>query len=255
MTKDLFENEQIMPIILSQHPLGKVAKVDVSDWDKTNTAVKQIGVVDLFVNNAGILHQEEFVDLKIINTNFKSAFNITQIVAHGLISAGRPGAVVNVSSVGGLKAAPRSMSYCVSKAMMDMLTKVTALELSPYNIRVNSVNPTGIYTDMTKHLFENEQIMPIILSQHPLGKVAKVEDKGAKVYVVRRAKENLEKLKVENPSFNTIQVDVSDWDQTKTSVEQIGVVDLLGNNAGILHQENFFDLGIEKLEEIINTNF
>ncbi|KAJ8300736.1 hypothetical protein KUTeg_022255 [Tegillarca granosa] len=207
MTKDLFENEQIMPIILSQHPLGKVAKVedimeatifllsedaaiitgstlavDVSDWDKTNTAVKQIGVVDLFVNNAGILHQEEFVDLsiekfeEIINTNFKSAFNITQIVAHGLISAGRPGAVVNVSNVGGLKAAPRSMSYCVSKAMMDMLTKVTALELGPYNIRVNSVNPTGIYTDMTKHLFENEQIMPIILSQHPLGKVAKVED-------------------------------------------------------------------------------
>ncbi|KAJ8314412.1 hypothetical protein KUTeg_008035 [Tegillarca granosa] len=161
---------------VAERLLQEGAKVDVSDWDKTNTAVKQIGVVDLFVNNAGILHQEEFVDLKIINTNFKSAFNITQIVAHGLISAGRPGAVVNVSSVGGLKAAPRSMSYCVSKAMMDMLTKVTALELSPYNIRVNSVNPTGIYTDMTKHLFENEQIMPIILSQHPLGKVAKVED-------------------------------------------------------------------------------
>ncbi|KAJ8316537.1 hypothetical protein KUTeg_005909 [Tegillarca granosa] len=164
------------------NPLIYTIQVDVSDWDKTNTTVKQIGVVDLFVNNAGILHQEEFVDLsiekfeEIINTNFKSAFNITQIVAHGLISAGRPGAVVNVSSVGGLKAAPRSMSYCVSKAMMDMLTKVTALELGPYNIRVNSVNPTGIYTDMTKHLFENEQIMPIILSQHPLGKVAKVED-------------------------------------------------------------------------------
>ncbi|KAJ8316543.1 hypothetical protein KUTeg_005840 [Tegillarca granosa] len=97
------------------NPLINTIQVDVSDWDKTNTAVKQIGVVDLFVNNAGILHQEEFVDLKIINTNFKSAFNITQIVAHGLISAGRPGAVVNVSSVGGLKAAPRSMSYVFLK--------------------------------------------------------------------------------------------------------------------------------------------
>ncbi|KAJ8300304.1 hypothetical protein KUTeg_021823 [Tegillarca granosa] len=168
--------------IKAVNPLINTIKVDVSDWDQTKTAVEQIGVVDLLVNNAGILYHEKFVDLgiekfeEIINTNFKSAFNITQIMAHGLISAGRPGAVVNIFSVGGLKTVPESMPYCVSKAMMDMLTKVTAIELGPYNIRVNSVNPTATYTDMTKDLFENEQIMPMILSQHPLGKVAKVDD-------------------------------------------------------------------------------
>lgn len=166
----------------TENPDVNIIQVDVSNWNETKTAVEQIGVVDLLVNNAGVYHQENVLDEKmdtfdkIININFKSAFNITQIVARGLIAAGRPGVVVNMSSVAGLKSLVGRMSYCSSKSMMDMLTKVTALELGPYNIRVNSINPTATYTDMTEQIFGNEQMVSIILSRHPLGRVAKVED-------------------------------------------------------------------------------
>ncbi|KAJ8300741.1 hypothetical protein KUTeg_022260 [Tegillarca granosa] len=167
---------------VAERLLQEGAKIDVSDWDRTKTAVEQIGVVDLLVNNAGMLHQEIFVNVeidkfdKILNTNFKSAFNITQIVARGLISAGRPGVVVNISGTRGLKGAVGFMPYCVSKAMMDMLTKVTALELGPHKIRVNSVNPTIVPTDMTKDLYKNKEFLQMFMSDHPLGKFATVDD-------------------------------------------------------------------------------
>ncbi|KAJ8314414.1 hypothetical protein KUTeg_008037 [Tegillarca granosa] len=76
---------------------------------------------------------------------------------------------------------------------------------------------------------------------------------GAKVYVIGRSQENLEKIKTEIPSLNTIQVDVTNWDETKTAVEQIGVVDLLVNNAGILDQANFVDVEMDKFDKMIET--
>ncbi|KAJ8314413.1 hypothetical protein KUTeg_008036 [Tegillarca granosa] len=81
-----------------------------------------------------------------------------------------------MSSQGGLKAAAGFMPYCVSKAMVDMLTKVTALELGPHKIRVNSVNPTILKTDMTKDFYENEEFMQMFRAKHPLGKFATVKD-------------------------------------------------------------------------------
>ncbi|KAJ8306036.1 hypothetical protein KUTeg_016581 [Tegillarca granosa] len=158
-------------------------QVDISDWDKTKASVEQIGIVDLLVNNAGLGRREYFVDEKkgkfedIVDTNFKSAFNVTQTVARGMIVSGRRGAVVNVSSVLGIKPVlPGFTSYCISKAMMDMLTKLTALELGPHGIRVNSINPTLIPTDMAKQYYEDEEFIQMFSNQHPLGKCATLED-------------------------------------------------------------------------------
>ncbi|KAJ8300743.1 hypothetical protein KUTeg_022262 [Tegillarca granosa] len=147
--------------IKTENPSLNTIQVDVTNWDETKTAVEQIGVVDLLVNNAGILDQANFVDVemdkfdKMIETNCKSAFNITQIIARGLISAGRPGVVVNMSSQGGLKAAAGFMPYCVSKAMVDMSTKVTAYD---------------------KGFLRNKEFMQMFRAKHPLGKFATVED-------------------------------------------------------------------------------
>ncbi|KAJ8300740.1 hypothetical protein KUTeg_022259 [Tegillarca granosa] len=166
----------------TENPSINTIQVDVTNWDETKTAVEQIGVVDLLVNNAGIFDQTNFVDVeidkfdKMIETNCKSAFNITQIIARGLISAARPGVVANMSSVGGFKGVAGFMPYCVSKAILDMLTKVTALELGPHKIRVNSVNPTILKTDMTKDLYQDEEFMQMLRAKHPLGKFATVED-------------------------------------------------------------------------------
>ncbi|KAJ8316542.1 LOW QUALITY PROTEIN: hypothetical protein KUTeg_005914 [Tegillarca granosa] len=103
----LGKSQENLEKLKTEHSSINTIQIDVSDWDRTKTAVEQIGVVDLLVNNAGMLHQEIFVNVeidkfdKILNTNFKSAFNITQIVARGLISAGRQGVVVNISGTRG----------------------------------------------------------------------------------------------------------------------------------------------------------
>ncbi|KAH6948142.1 hypothetical protein HPB50_023092 [Hyalomma asiaticum] len=118
--------------------------VDLSDWDATERALANVGDVDLLVNNAGITKLEAIGEIrpdtidKIFSVNFKAAVNISQICVRSMKSRGVPGAVVNVSSQSGLVALPEHAVYCGSKAALDMLTRVMALELGPYNVGDNS---------------------------------------------------------------------------------------------------------------------
>lgn len=166
----------------TEYPSVNTIQVDVTDWDKTKTAVEHIGTLDLLVNNAGIFENAFFVDTDVdffdntIKTNFESAFNITQTVARGMIAARRPGVVLNLSSIAGRRGISGYTAYCVSKAMLDMLTKVTALELGQHNIRVNSVNPGILLTDMTAHLLEDKELVNHYISTIPLQRLVIVED-------------------------------------------------------------------------------
>ncbi|KAJ8306191.1 hypothetical protein KUTeg_016736 [Tegillarca granosa] len=105
------KSQENLDNLKTDNPSIITIQVDVRDWDKTKASVEKIGIIDLLVNNAGIIFSEYFVEEKKenfedhIDINFKSAFNITQIVTRGLVEAGRPGAVVNVSSVDGIKCA------------------------------------------------------------------------------------------------------------------------------------------------------
>ncbi|KAJ8316533.1 hypothetical protein KUTeg_005905 [Tegillarca granosa] len=79
-------------------------------------------------------------------------------------------------------------------------------------------------------------------------------NEGTKVYAIGKTRENLDKLKAEVPTVNLIQVNISDWDKTKTVLEQIGTVDLLVNNAAITGDGKFIDAEKELLNDVINTN-
>ncbi|ODM91899.1 L-xylulose reductase [Orchesella cincta] len=127
---------------------------DLGDWKATEKALENLETLDYLVNNAGIaLKQklsestEETFDL-MFNVNVKSFINVTKIVTNKMIAEGKKGAVVNVSSVGGLKAGPELMIYNCTKASVEMLTKSMAKQLAPHNIRVNSINPTVVLTGM-----------------------------------------------------------------------------------------------------------
>nr|KEO65495.1 hypothetical protein DA06_31625 [Georgenia sp. SUBG003] len=79
---------------------------------------------------------------KVMSINARGSLLVTKYAAREMIRQGRGGAIVNVSSQAGLVALAGHISYGSSKAALDNITRVSALELGQYNIRVNSVNPT-----------------------------------------------------------------------------------------------------------------
>jgi 3alpha(or 20beta)-hydroxysteroid dehydrogenase len=133
--------------------------LDVSsedDWRAVvDEAVETLGGVDVLVNNAGILRFAALPDmpleeyLRIVNINQVGTFLGMRAVSKPMIAAGR-GSIVNISSVEGLAGMPYLTAYTATKFAIRGMTKVAALELGPNGIRVNSVHPGMIETDMVK---------------------------------------------------------------------------------------------------------
>lgn len=106
----------------------------------------------------------------------KSVINVTQEVTRKLVAAGKPGSIVNVSSQAGIVALPDHLVYGASKGAVDQITRVTALELGPSNIRCNSINPTVVETDMGKLGWSDPAKREWMTSKIPLGRFAAVDD-------------------------------------------------------------------------------
>ncbi len=140
-------------------------------------SVDAFGALDVLVNNAGILHTGDFMDLteqdfdRVIRVNLKGPLLVGQAVARQLIDQGRGGAIVNLSSVGAVLAAPFQAAYNVSKGGVAQLTRVMALSLAPHGIRVNAIGPGTIGTDMTNDMLGDNALRRRILSRTPLGRV------------------------------------------------------------------------------------
>lgn len=156
--------------------------VDLSDWEATEAALKDIGPVDLLVNNAAYASLQPFLEVTpeqfdmSFNINVKAALHVAQIVARGMKARGGGGSIVNVSSQASQCALRDHAVYCATKAALDMLTKMMALELGPYQIRVNSVNPTVVMTEMGRIGWSDPGKAKAMTSRIPLGKFAEVED-------------------------------------------------------------------------------
>jgi L-xylulose reductase len=109
---------------------------------------------------------------RVIDVNARGSLLVIKHVTPGLIERGRGGSIVNVSSQASLVALPGHISYGSSKAALDNITRVSALELGKHNIRVNSVNPTVVMTDMSAYYWGRPDIGPAFLAQMPLGRWA-----------------------------------------------------------------------------------
>ena len=138
-------------------------KSDASKFDAAQELVDQVveafGTVDVLVNNAGITRDtllmrmtEEQWD-EVINTNLKSAFNLTKAVQRPMLKA-RKGSIINMSSVVGVSGNAGQANYAASKAGMIGFTKSVAQELGSRNIRCNAIAPGFIETEMTAALDE-----------------------------------------------------------------------------------------------------
>ena len=109
---------------------------------------------------------------KVITINARGALLVTKYTSRSMIRLGRGGAIVNVSSQASLVALRGHISYGSSKAALDNITRVSALELGQYNIRVNGVNPTVVMTPMSAWYWGRDDIQGPFLEQMPLGRWA-----------------------------------------------------------------------------------
>ncbi len=147
-------------------------KLDVTNEADWHAAVGQVieraGRIDVLINNAGILILKPVQDTtnedwdRTFDVNARSVFIGTRTVIPFMKKAGK-GNIVNVSSIYGLVGAPGASAYQASKGAVRMFTKSCAVDLAPFNIRVNSVHPGVIETQMTRDLLADPVIRPALL--------------------------------------------------------------------------------------------
>jgi L-xylulose reductase len=155
---------------------------ELGDPDSARRAAEQAGKVDLLVNNAAIAILEPFLQTtveawdKTMAVNLRAVMIVSQVVAKQMIERGVAGSIVNVSSMASFHAVRDHAAYCASKAGLDQLTGVMAVELGPHGIRVNSVNPTIVLTEMGKRAWSDPVKGGPMLARIPVGRFAECED-------------------------------------------------------------------------------
>jgi L-xylulose reductase len=149
---------------------------DIGDADAARAAAESAGAIDLLVNNAGIALIQPFMETTVeafdetMAVNLRAVLVISQVVARGMIQRGTGGAIVNLSSQASQAAILNHAAYGASKAGVDHLTRVMALELGQYNIRVNAINPTVILTPMGEKNWGDPAKGGPMLAKIPLGR-------------------------------------------------------------------------------------
>ena len=156
----------------------EIFKADVSKREEVKELIeftlKKFGTIDVVVNNAGIDNEKLFQDItdedwkEIIDVNLYSVFCVTQEVVKNMIT-NKSGCIINISSIYGIIGGSCASLYSASKAGIDGLTKSLAKELGPSNIRVNSIAPGYIDTDMNKHF--SAETVDEIKNEIPLNKI------------------------------------------------------------------------------------
>lgn len=164
---------------------GIAVKADVSDSAQVNEMFKEVGDIDVLVNNAGIagfymldaMTDEEWD--KIISVNLNGAFYCTREALKSMISK-KKGAIINVSSIWGETGGACEVAYSASKAGLIGMTKALSKEVGPSGIRVNCVAPGTIDTEMNKNL--DADAIKMICEETPLGRIGTAEEVAKAIY-------------------------------------------------------------------------
>lgn len=176
-------DQHFKPRQFTQSSKGRVMTVeaDVSRYDEVrrtvDTCVEEFGTVDVLVNNAGMIRGGSILDMKqedwnrIMEVNLGGYTNFARAVAPVMIERKVSGRIVNVSSIDGIMAEPGILAYSASKGAIIMLTKCLAVELAAHGIRVNSVAPGWVDTQMGTGVLDSRS-RRIVDERIPLGYVA-----------------------------------------------------------------------------------
>ncbi len=165
-------------------PEAKVAlwQVDVTDSAAVRLGMTEHGPFHIVVNNAGTNRPSTLSDLidsdlhEVIDLNVKAAFFVSREASRLMRENGLRGSIINVSSQMGHVGGPKRTVYCATKHAIEGFTKALALELGAAGIRVNTVCPTFIETEMTREMLNDRSFKEFVDSNIALGRMARLED-------------------------------------------------------------------------------
>ena len=146
-----------------------------------SAAEDAFGRIDILVNNAGVFPRVPFLDLTeddwdyVVGVNLKGSCFCAQAVARAMVSAGRPGVIINLTSGAAFRSSPRGVHYVASKGGVLSMTRAMALELAPYRIRVNAIAPGLTDTAQPRH-GSSEAELAEAARAIPLGRMARPEE-------------------------------------------------------------------------------
>jgi 3-oxoacyl-[acyl-carrier protein] reductase len=144
-------------------------------------AERALGPIDVLVNNAAIFPRAPFLELTeatwdaVLDTNLKATFVCAQEAARRMVAAGRPGAIINISSGAPYRGSMRATAYMASKLGIVGLTRGMARELAPHGIRVNAIAP-GVTNTAMPRLGNTEEGLAALARSNPSGRLAEPED-------------------------------------------------------------------------------
>ena len=174
---------------LGQSVRSVVVQADVAIEDDVSrmfaTAIEELGGIDILINNAGYqtagdsheLPVRDFVN--VIAANLTGAFMCAQLAIRHMVAEGKPGVVINVSSVHEIIPKPMYAGYSASKGGMRNLTRTLALEYAPRGIRVNGLGPGATVTPMNAGWIDNPEKRAVVESHIPMGRSGTSEEMAA----------------------------------------------------------------------------
>jgi NAD(P)-dependent dehydrogenase (short-subunit alcohol dehydrogenase family) len=165
--------------------VAHVIKADVTVEDQVRSMVEEaidvLGGLDVLVNNAGVLRKTPLIQMKVedwdqvMDVNIRGPFLCSLYAGRYMIEHGC-GTIVNVSSIAALNPEIYMGAYSVSKAALNMLTEIMAVEWAGYKVRVNAVCPGPVDTPMIKQAFETPELLEARLDAIPAHRMSRPED-------------------------------------------------------------------------------
>lgn len=163
----------------------------------TDAVCKQMGHIDILLNNAGVWEGSYLVRLKkedwdhVMQVNVTGAFLISKAVGKVMLKQ-KSGKIISMASILGFKASPQTLAYSAAKAALIQMTRVMALELGPAGIQVNAIAPGFFFTDMTKRYSENEEAIKAYIAKSPSRRCGQPEDlEGIVVFLSSKASDHI----------------------------------------------------------------
>lgn len=175
---------------LAVHGEVRYIRCDVASVEElqalSDFTVSQLGRLDIYVANAGINDPEKtpYLEIseeqydRIMGVNLRGVFFGGQIAARQMAEQGEGGVIINVSSVNAYLALNSQMVYTTSKGGIQQLTKVQAVELAPYGIKVNAMAPGPIATDLAFRVGSSKELQETVLSRTPIGRYGTINECG-----------------------------------------------------------------------------